>query len=56
MAGEKTKDNCTNPTLCVAATASEAKRFAAGGIKVDRPASSACVQPAGIDIEGRFKS
>lgn len=48
MSGEKTNRAQVNPTLTVAATASECKRFAPRALSEDKPGNNPC-DPAGFD-------
>jgi hypothetical protein len=48
MAGEKTNKGLVNPTLTVAATASEARPYAPRALSEDKPGNNPC-DPQGFD-------
>ena len=53
MAGDNNSNTAGNPTQCVAATASEARRYSPSALKVDKPQNNPS-DPAGFDYAERF--
>jgi hypothetical protein len=53
MAGDSSSNPAGNPTQCVAATASEARRFTPTALKVDKPKNNPS-DPVDIDYAERF--
>jgi hypothetical protein len=54
MSGDNQSSQTANPTQCVAATASEARRFSPASLREDKPRNNPC-DPVEIDYAERFQ-